>query len=474
MKVALDSGGPTRLWHERLAEHLLAKGHALLPRPIAPRRDARIGVEMLMAFERRIYGVHSSLFHAVAPGVGHNRVMAGEPDVVIVPFFDGEPGERSLLKALLRGRAPRVCIRGFVDGAWAELAIGLPAIEERGTLSRSLDQVLVRVITLIVQAVTNLEARVTPGPVSAVAPPLGSLAPHGFLARGLADKVTRRLGPARGRPDHWRIATRRAVGSGVAALKAWPPESFTALRDDGLRFFADPFPFEHDGRTYLFFEDFPYRTRKGVIGLVEIDAAGVASPPRTVLEHAVHLSYPFVFAHRGAIYMMPEMSAAGRVQLFRADPFPCRWVADRVLLDGLVAGDPTLILHEDRYWIFTTLSGDGGSSWDQLGLFHAPELIGPWTAHPGNPVLIDAGAARPAGAMWHEHGVLMRVSQDCRAGYGVGLAICRVDRLDPEGYAQTIVARLEPPDGFGADGVHTLNRVGALEVIDLRSPHARR
>ena len=132
-----------------------------------------------------------------------------------------------------------------------------------------------------------------------------------------------------------------------------------------------------------------------------------------------------------------------------------------------MVADATPILHEGVWWIFASLNDDGGSSWDQLALYHAPDLLGPWTPHHANPVLIDAGAARPAGAMWHDGRTLMRVAQDCRDGYGRGLAICRVDRLDEDGFAQTVVARLGAPPGSAAFGAHTLNSGGWIEVIDL-------
>ena len=112
-----------------------------------------------------------------------------------------------------------------------------------------------------------------------------------------------------------------------------------------------------------------------------------------------------------------------------------------------------------------------GTSW---GLFHAPDLFGPWTAHVANPVLVDAGAARPAGAMWHEGATLMRVAQDCRAGYGAGLAVCRVDRLDLHGFSQTVVERVGPPSGSGATGLHTSNRLGEMEALDLKWPRRPR
>jgi hypothetical protein len=276
------------------------------------------------------------------------------------------------------------------------------------------------------------------------------------------------------RPEHWTIGYRKIEGAGVATGRAWGSDRFIALPGDDSGFQADPMPFEWNGRTYLFFESFPYATRKGVIALCELDEEGVPLPPRTVLEQPFHLSYPVLIPHDGEIYMMPEMGASGRLQLFRADPFPDRWVPDRTLIEGCSLADATPVFHDGRWWLFAALYGDGGSTWDQLALFHAPDLLGPWVPHDSNPVLIDAGSARPAGAMWHEDGALMRVTQDCRSGYGKGLAICRVDRLDALGYAQSVVARLAAPQGSTADGTHTLNRSGGLEVIDLRFSYKRR
>ena len=267
----------------------------------------------------------------------------------------------------------------------------------------------------------------------------------------------------------WRPAYRilKDDRNGIAATHAWPADGYQRLPERAGGFYADPFVFEHAGRRHVFLEYLPATTRKGVIARLEIGLDGTASSPRCVLEQPTHLSYPMVISHDGAIYMLPEMSAARRLQLFRADPFPDTWVADRVLLDDTVVADATPIRHGDTWWMFASVNDDAGSSWDQLALYHAADLLGPWTAHAGNPVLVDAGAARPAGAMWHECGQLMRVAQDCREGYGRGLAICRVDRLDRDGFAQTVVARLGVPPGSAASGVHTLNQAGGIEVIDL-------
>jgi hypothetical protein len=190
---------------------------------------------------------------------------------------------------------------------------------------------------------------------------------------------------------------------------------------------------------------------------------GVAEP---VLEEPWHLSYPFVFAHNGQIWMVPESGDNKSVTLYRADPFPHRWVRETTLLEGVEASDATLMQHNGRFWMFAA-TRDGAGSWsDTLSIFSADDLHGPWVASPLNPVLVDAAAARPAGAMMMRHNKLWRPIQDCRTGYGKGIGLAEVLRLDEHGFEQRIVANLQGgPDGPW-QRLHTLNRAGRLECVD--------
>jgi hypothetical protein len=144
------------------------------------------------------------------------------------------------------------------------------------------------------------------------------------------------------------------------------------------------------------------------------------------------------------------------------------WYIKRGWTGEIDAADATLVRHDGRFWIFASLSGEGRSSWDAMGLFYSDRLEGPWQAHRANPVLIDAGQARPAGAFFRHGDQLIRPAQDCRGGYGRGISLCRIDRLDPEAYQQTRIDSLIPAPDFKYNGLHMLNRVGPWEVIDVR------
>ena len=84
------------------------------------------------------------------------------------------------------------------------------------------------------------------------------------------------------------------------------------------RFLADPFLARHDGRTFVFVEDFSHAAGYATIGVFEPRAP--AATFRTVLDRGSHLSYPFVFRDNGDgdWLMLPEMAAEDRVTLFRA------------------------------------------------------------------------------------------------------------------------------------------------------------
>ncbi len=130
------------------------------------------------------------------------------------------------------------------------------------------------------------------------------------------------------------------------------------------------------------------------------------------------------------------------------------------------ASDATLFQHRGRWWMMATVRDAGGSFSDALYLWSAASLLGPWSAHRRNPILIDIATARPAGCVVHRDGRLIRPVQDCRDGYGTALALTEITRLDDDGFAQKVVAALRPGSLWPGRRLHTLNRSGRLECID--------
>jgi hypothetical protein len=257
---------------------------------------------------------------------------------------------------------------------------------------------------------------------------------------------------------------------------SWPPQpaGLRPMRWAGAKTFADPFLFEHQERHHLFCEEVPAGETNGVISHSEIPREGSPPPPPSpVLRAAHHLSYPFVFERDGEIFMIPETSASGRVELYRADPFPTSWRLDAVLLEGLRAADATLLEHDGLLWLFASVAAPDASTLDELHLFWASELRGPWRAHPRNPIVSDVRCARPAGAIQRRGSQLIRPAQDCSRRYGWAISFRQIDLLDTSDYAEHEVARAEPDAIAGARAIHTFSATASLQAWDLRRREAR-
>lgn len=262
----------------------------------------------------------------------------------------------------------------------------------------------------------------------------------------------------------WRIGYYYADEDMDAAYSASKLRSLVPPKD---RDWADPFIVRHAGRDFIFFEELPYKAGKAHISAVEVFENGEAGPPQVVLERPYHLSYPYVFAWKGELYMMPETAGNETVELYRCERFPDRWVLEKVLLEGVRAFDATLMRDSRRWWMFVNVAEPGADPSEELHLYFSDSPLGPWQAHFANPVVSDARHARGAGPLFWRDSVLYRPSQDCSAAYGSAVSINRVDVLDPENYQETPVGRIDPDRRAGMRCLHTFGAAGKLRVVDF-------
>ncbi|MDE2577602.1 MAG: formyl transferase [Hyphomicrobiales bacterium] len=469
-------------WHGALARRIAADGARLSWRMVATPERPTASLRLLEQLESLLYarglsGATAALEPASLPPAAEGvadcvvDLAGGLTPGALTPLFDGRPEGAARDAALLEGRAPHLALALPGADGWRIVAEASPALERPGVLEAGREAVAARLVTLIRQAVRNGPQA---GRLQPPRPAPEGRAPLAYGAGALAARIAGRLRKIVAHEGHWRVGWRACPpGAGALERRAWPSGAvWSWLPDDGARYYADPFLFEEAGKTWLFLEEFPYATGKAVISVCEMGADGRAGPPQIVLERPCHLSYPLVFRAAGQIWMMPETSGAGTLELYRADPFPHRWVLDRTLIEGQSIADATFFEADGSFWLTAATAEDEGSSWDCLSLWRGPSPLGPWTRCGEGPVLVDVAAARPAGRVARIGGELWRPAQDCSAGYGSGLSLCRIDRLGAN-FAQTIAARLAPPPGAPAQGVHTLNTCGGFETIDAVGPRIR-
>ena len=466
----------SRRWEHELLARLRAAGHVVSVRhAVRPRITSR-GFDRVLAVEALRF--RSSLASRSTP---LPPLLAGQPELVIDLAGDADVAVAQPAPVLTVDFAGHRSFDAGMDGMFASdntpelvarldgvaVARARPMVRDRLWMSRAANDLLAGAISLIEQSVTRFKAgRLEPleeAPLDRSA--AGRRAYLPFLASGLTRRVKDKI-KLGSRPPHWKVGYRRIAESGIAETLALDGPAFDVLADDGQRFYADPFLFERAGHPYLFVEEYPYATGRGVISVAELGADGRFGVPRPVLVEPHHLSYPQVFAADGEIYMIPESSSARELVLYRAEAFPDRWVRDCVLLAGKDFNDATLLEFGGQFWLFGTERVGLGSPSDTMAVYFSSTLRGPWLPHPLNPIVIDHSAARPGGAFIERNGRLFLPVQDGSRSYGGGLGLMELRRLDADGIAFGPPRPIACGPAWQRAGIHTLNRAGGLEVVD--------
>jgi hypothetical protein len=272
--------------------------------------------------------------------------------------------------------------------------------------------------------------------------------------------------------EHWRVGIIDAPVHTLLAPGPLPPIRWITPREHA-GYWADPFGMPGDD-THVYCERFDERSGLGRIERLELhgdtlmpieqveqrDAAGAASP----IGHGLHASFPHAFELDGQRYAVAETSAARECVLYRIGD-DGRWHSPLTLLREFAAADPAIFRWKDRLWLACT-DADAGTH-DNLCLFHAERIEGPWQPHPGNPVKVDRGGARMAGNFFEHDGVLYRPGQDCRSTYGAAVVLHRVEECSIRGYRETPVRVVAPdPQGLLPHGLHTLSAWGDRTLVD--------
>lgn len=408
-----------------------------------------------------------------------SRHCIGKPDVIVDftgarrnpdcsarlylrPLFNGRPGENAALAAILAGDLPVIEIVNELDGA--VLDRGHPSGEIAAGLSGALETVMARSLTMLTAVLTEAP-RILPQLAYTVADS-AQPQPASHVLRGLAISIAKEIYRLCCYAPHWQVGWRYSRTADVWQTGNLSGPGWNVLGDPGHRFYADPFPVEWQGRTFVFFEDLDHRVGKGKISAIEFDATGPVGEVVPVLEEPWHLSYPFLIEDGGELWMIPESSEHRDVALYRCVRFPDKWERHCTLLSGLELADVTITEHNGKHYLFGAWrDGTGGYS-DTLSIFHADSLLGPWLPHAANPVLMDRASTRPAGNFVRIDGKLWRPVQDCTHGYGAALGLAEVLELSPTTFRQVVRHTLKPGPAWPGRKLHTLNRCGHLEVID--------
>lgn len=312
------------------------------------------------------------------------------------------------------------------------------------------------------------------GATPAAGPPGQAVTPVGATGGSALRVVVRLAGGVIGRRirrlvvrDLWALAVREArpLAGPVPDVR----DGWRIVRPPLGRFYADPFVLERPEGAWLLFEEWRAEHDRARISWLPLPLPAGSPEPRPALELDHHLSYPFVFEHEGDVFMLPESAEARRLELWRAERLPDRWVRDTVLFDGVRMFDATVLERGGRWWLWATVAADGAPVTNDVSLFFADTPRGPWTEHPASPVSSDVRGSRPAGPLFEHDGRLIRPAQDSTGAYGRAIVLHEVLILTPEAYEEVEAGGIEPAAVFaGNRATHTYGRSAHHEVVDVQ------
>lgn len=272
----------------------------------------------------------------------------------------------------------------------------------------------------------------------------------------------------------------------VLGLHRWPKEHFqtyvmragdaapTPIPAPALSYYADPFLWRHEGRLWLFVEEFEYLEQCGRLVAMELDADLRPGPVTPVLPLREHASYPCLFECEGRLWMVPETCALGVLDLYVCERFPDRWRRARRLLEGVDAVDSVLFQRGGWWWLITNskpLGAEGGRS---LAIHRMKDpLEGELHSHPVSSAGLfadrDHGYGRGAGNLFFDRNGPLRVLQKNADYYGQSAEVRRIVTLNESDYREEPVESGHPLAELAAlVSPHHISMHGDAVAFDVR------
>lgn len=224
------------------------------------------------------------------------------------------------------------------------------------------------------------------------------------------------------------------------------------------RWFADPFILDANReQIVLLVEEYLYSQKKGRIAKLVVDRNTMQIiQNKTLLEKATHLSFPAILRTNGKMYVYPENSAEGHLEIYE-------YKEDSLFLKGILCDEPltdavvTNCFHDNR--IYATKMPDPNGN--VIGCYKADGICDKYSL--SNTVEFDGNNARMAGDFFEYKGKVYKPSQDCNGRYGKAIKL--YETKDGNDYhLHSTLTSIHPKMRVG---MHTINSYNGITVIDV-------
>lgn len=264
----------------------------------------------------------------------------------------------------------------------------------------------------------------------------------------------------------------------------YPDIQFSSSQE--ARFFnADPFYFKYKNQDLIIYEKYCRIRRRGLIAIAKIgfeeirkeennqsDSSGNTRKykiydEKIIFDNKKHLSYPYIFSHQEAFYLLLEEHKIKELNLYRLDcEYDNNFQLTKIknIFANLAIIDASLLFHNDRFWLFYHLQHN---SEEALYLTSSNDLFGDFKHNDNNLIKNDKKSARSAGNFIKIDNQIYRPSQNCIDGYGSSIVINKITNLDISNYREEFFGEIIPSKkSIFNKGNHHLSFSERFVIID--------
>lgn len=228
------------------------------------------------------------------------------------------------------------------------------------------------------------------------------------------------------------------------------------------RWFADPFILDvTDDYIQVLVEEYYDGIKRGRIARLDINRRTMQLEANvTLLQLDTHLSFPAISRKGGMVYIYPENSATGGLDLYEYDvkESSCKRVR-RICEEPLTDAVMSDLFGKEQIFSthIPTQNGDVLTVYEkQADMFVAQQDI-----------RFESNIARNAGDWFREGGKVFRPAQDCNNSYGGAMILQEVVKNEDGSYGFTDLRRIESSNKEYHTGCHTFNYYKGVGVIDV-------
>ena len=227
------------------------------------------------------------------------------------------------------------------------------------------------------------------------------------------------------------------------------------------RWFADPFLLDVTGKEYVVLaEDFEDERGYAVISKLVVDRQTLElKEVKQLLDRGTHLSFPVIKRERNEVWVYPENSESGELNIYRYDQNAERLVKMDTMISAPLADAVTIEYDGESLMFATTLPNPNGNKLDMYikrnGNYELKDTI-----------IVQGRTARMGGDFFKCDDVLYRPAQDNNDCYGGALILQKVV-VENGKWKFLDVRRLTSPHPQYTTGLHTFNSYKGTTVVDI-------